>query len=150
MNTPPQFRFSMSHLLTPFDPPWFFGSFYPKIPYPTWISAGISNQSYWRLWSTVRVQSPARAKILFISFECCSALLPSWRDLNGRNRFFNKIWRIRIRCFAKGVEKGSCTSLIRGCPLSYVSKMFGFLDLLPFLLDREVCDWGWSTVINPF
>ena len=55
----------------------------------------------------------------------------------------------RIRCFAKGVEKGSCTSLIRGCPLSYVSKMFGFLDLLPFLLDRQVCDWGWSTVINP-
>ena len=25
-----------------------------------------------------------------ISFECCCALLPSWRDLSGRNRFFNK------------------------------------------------------------
>ena len=67
-----------------------YGSYYPNFSYATWISAGISNQSYWRLWSTVRVQSPARAKILFISFECCCALLPSWRDLSGRNRFFNK------------------------------------------------------------
>ena len=31
----------------------FFGSFYPKISYPTGISAGISKQSYWRFWSTV-------------------------------------------------------------------------------------------------
>ena len=31
----------------------FFGSLYPKISYATGISSGISNQSYWRFWSTV-------------------------------------------------------------------------------------------------